>query len=333
MSKIRRYFGGENACLRRGRQDHGYVLISMLFIMVSFLSVVFLLFCPLIKEKREDSGFYIIDRNDYRFRKALFGEAVDQCATKLAHCGGFYSDYDDAGRTGSAGQGKSSYMYQSMVIARTFGTLGWDAEVEIPKEYHFTGDHFWTGYWGKRYLHILPADKWDYDTFYEDLPGPTTAIGHDPFNRQPYAGTYLSSLCGASQNTMAYKNFAKKTFFGFTVAEEVIIQVKDYSEGRIDHQLRLVTIGSKNHPGGIFPGNMFFETLTFSNGHGYILYTFRQDRTQGGGTAAEGTGQKKLIIQIKNSDDSWITRDTRLISLPPDVGTGGRVIFMVNFYG
>ena len=70
--------------------DQGFALITMVFFLVSFLSVVLLASYALVKEAREATGSYIIDRNDYRFRKALFGEVVDQCGTKLAHSGGHY---------------------------------------------------------------------------------------------------------------------------------------------------------------------------------------------------------------------------------------------------
>ena len=43
--------------------EKGFALVAMAFILVSFISVVFLVCYSLIKEAREDTDFYIIDRN------------------------------------------------------------------------------------------------------------------------------------------------------------------------------------------------------------------------------------------------------------------------------
>ena len=305
--------------------ESGYVLITMTFVMVSFLSIVFLLFYPLAREARKDSGFYIIDRNDYRYRKALFGEVVDQCGTKLAHCGSLYGDYPYPGEGGT-----QQYLYHTRVRARIFGTLGAPNRLEIPREYQFTEDHFWSGYRGKGYLNLLPSDKWGYDTLYGGV--------YDPF-LQPYAAIYMKAICGGGAWGFSYGNYAKNAVIKgkcssctFMAPGRVIVELKDYSENRNSHELRLVLTGSNNAS-----ANMFFES---ESGYpedypDYRLYAFKQYLGGNYGTRlAADAGQKKLIVQVrKNPDDPWITRDTGLISLPTGESSAVRPIFRVNFYG
>lgn len=321
--------------------DKGYALISMTFILVSFLSVVLLVCYPLFKEAKEASASYIIDRNDYRFRKAMFGEVVDQCGTKLVHQGGHYSDYDDGGRFGT-----KLYYYHARVTARLFGTLGYVdkdlglEEMEVPKDYKYTADTFWAGYWGKRFLHILPSDKWDYTTLYEKLGNYQYNL-YTPY-RQPYASIFTASVCGG---IIGYKNFAKGcledyTNFKYCTYETVFVKVKDYSEKKTQHELRLITIGSGNYYEKEGEQNIFFERVDKdTQSADYVLYEFEQIRSGKSSKTAQDSGQKKLIIQVKeDASDSWITMDTILLVCPPCYkcstgSTGTRLTFMVNFYG
>ena len=312
--------------------ERGYALITMTFIMVTFLSVVLLVSYPLVKEARDQTASYIVDRNDYRFRKALFGEAVDQCGTKLAHQGGHYSDYPDSG-----GFGTKRYYYQTRVTARVFGTLGYPNRVEVPEDYEYMANTFWAGYWGKRYLHILPGDKWDYVTLYSDL-GNISFDLYAPF-RQPYASVFIASICGG---IATYNNFAKGKLESYSSFEyfrygNVSVEVKDYSKNATYHELRLITVGASNYYFSKADQNIFFERVEgpthFSD---YLFYEFKQLRCGGSSsTTAQNSGQKKLTIQVKvDGSDSWTTMDTKVIVLPVNVGNGsGRLIYRVNFYG
>jgi hypothetical protein len=320
--------------------DKGFALVTMVFFLVSLLSAALLACYPLVKEAREDTGPYIIDRNDYRFRRALLGEAVDQCGTKLAHSGGHYGDYGDTGNSGTAG-----YIYHNRVTARVFGTLGKPHgtaddsgnQVEVPEDYAFTAEAFWSGYWGKRYLHLLPSDQWDYHTIY---PIWGSGVMYDPFF-QTYAAIYISAICGGG---LPYKNYAKGTLgtsYAFTSISphgDAVIEVKDYSEKRTQHELRVITLGSGNCSSTVNE-NIFLkeeERTPFSD---HILYRFEQPSEERGRSwkyyfTAENSGQAKLLIQVRgNGSDAWLTMDTRLLVFPPCCGESGILRYQVNFYG
>ena len=324
------------------KKENGYVLITTLFILVSFLSAILLASYPLFKEVRGDSDAYIIDRNDYRFRKAYFGDFVDQCATKLSHCGGLHSDYPDSGQSGT-----DRYIRQTRIIARYLGTLGQPRLIEIPVKFEYTADTFWRGYWGKRYLHILPSDDWDYNTIYPETLQNKNEVNkvnidhrfynpYRPYSSQWSADISMSSACGGGSWGYSYANFAKMelgyspgmTYKGYEIP---CVEIKDYSSQKDSHSLRVVTVGSTNRK-----QNMYFECNDIKDCSDYILYKYELVDIKGSLAVnpASNTGQKKLLIQVReNGSDSWVTRDTKLIIFSLRTSRHNSMIFGINFYG
>ena len=217
-------------------------------------------------------------------------------------------------------------------MARTFGTLGTEYgsdgdtgnEVEVPKDYEYVGT-FWEGYWGKRYLHVLPSDKWDYVTFYKVEDRNLYA----PF-LQPYAAIFISAICGGE---LPYGNYAKRCKFLISPYESAFVEVKDYSEKRTQHEVRVITLGSGNSSSATNE-NIFFRQDECTRFRDYVLYKFDQPRSGDYQHTAQNIGQNKLLIQVKeNGSESWITMDTRLLVFPPSCGGSGRLSYRVNFYG
>ncbi|MGD8388450.1 MAG: hypothetical protein PVG49_14995 [Desulfobacteraceae bacterium] len=319
---------------RTGGQD-GFALVTMAFFLVLLLSAALLASYPLVDEAKKDTTTHIIDRNDYRFRKALFGEAADQCGTKLVHSGGHYGDYLDTGNSGTKG-----YVYHGRVTARVFGTLGVATDlgggnqVEVPEPYAYTADAFWSGYWGKRYLHPLPSDPWDYHSIFSIWGSKGTM--YNPFFHS-YAAIYMPAICGG---TLPYRNFAKgvrgTSFVFSSIAPHghAVIEVKDYSEDRTRHELRLITLGSGKF-NTTTNENIFFREEQRTPFADHMFYRFEQpDRSGEYNYTAENSGQAKLLIQVRDSiGGPWKTMDTRPLVFPPHFGETGIPRYWVNFYG
>lgn len=313
--------------------ERGYALIAMVFILVSFISVVFLVSYPLIKEARDETGSYIADRNDYRFRKALFGEMVDQCCTKLAHCGGFFSDYT---WSGAFDTGKRYHHHK--VIARIFGVMGRTGtatiEIKIPENYKYK-DTFWQGYQGKRYLHILPSDKWDYNTYYDVIMMPNGMYKENtPYNPffQPYARIFIDNVCGgtASLQNSARMELGSCTGYDYKGGGSRHIGVKDYSRNKNNpgHKLRLVSIGSINkshHSSSYEQETIYFECEKDATNPDYVLYRCNQCGVDWLSRNTAHSGQKKLMIQVSEDGGPWVTMDTRLLVYPPDISFDDRI--------
>ena len=301
--------------------ERGYALIAMVFVLVSFISVVFLVSYPLIKEARDDTAFYIMDRKDYRFRKALFGEVVDQSGTKLAHLGGFFGDYDECGSYGA----KEYKHHHTKVTARLFGIMIPEnrSVIKIPGDYRYHEHNFWVGYRGKRYLHILPTDDWNYGAAYQKQKGKySKEATYKPYY-QPYAKISMGGACGGYP---AYKNYAKGTGFQFGGYVDTYIEVKDYSEKKDTHELRLVLVGSVNS--SCF---MYFEKFCKYAANNYVLYRFRQYTQSGAASMCQSSGQKKLMIQVREDPgDPWITKDTKLLCLPSKIVFQNDGIFSIK---
>ncbi len=318
--------------------NSGYAILTLSFMMVTFISLVLIAYYPLYIMIRGDSGRYIAERNDYRFRKALFGETVDQCGTKLLYSGGLYSDDNSVG-----GKGTKSYVYQTRVVRRLYGTFGGNVSDSInkgwkamwrPADYAFQDSSFWSGYRGKRYLPVLPSDKWDYTTVYGNRAADNDDIWpftpYRPF-RQPYACIRMSATCG---DTGGYSNTARgvERSLGFSLGnyERLFIHLKDYSNNRQEHDIRLILIGSEDGA----PDRHFFYVPDSTAFGDYILYDFQQAcRLSGISSLAAQTGQKKLMIQIKDNNE-WITKDTRLLVIPEKTGDCEvDLIYDINYFG
>lgn len=326
---MRKWAGEKVSYKMKMKSERGYALVVMVFIVTAFLSVVFLLCCPVVKEAREDADSYIIDRNDYRYRKAMFGMSVDQCGSKLPRSGGYYDDNIFPGKTGTKG-----YMHHTLPVARVTGTMGSAAiggyRPRIPMEYEFPSTYaFWRGFWGKRYLKVLPSDKWDYYTLYYDLEGPGWYdTGYDPFAHM-YVRITMNAICGGITKC---KNKIKKTYCAWEPCGGGIVKLKDYSEERMVHKLRLVIIGAVNNPGSVFS-----ETSKKEYTEDYVYYEFIVSGGSFIRNLARHIGQKKLLIQAKedpaNPGSPWITMDTKLLIWMPSTGNGAKSNrYAVNFY-
>ena len=313
--------------------NSGYAILALSFMMVTFISLVLIAYYPLYIMIRGDSGRYIAERNDYRFRKALFGETVDQCGTKLLYCGGLYSDDDNPGAKGT-----KSYIYQTRVVRRLYGTFGRSVSTVVgegrevirrPADYAFQDSSFWSGYRGKRYLPVLPSDKWDYTTVY-NMDGKGHFTPYRPF-RQPYAHIQMSAACASVGMYLNAGRGVDRIGFKLQNYTKLFINLKDYSNNRQKHDIRLIQIGSEDTISARHFFRMPDPCATFDD---YILYDFQQSQRIDGvsGLAAE-TGQKKLMIQIKDNNE-WITKDTRLLVIPEHTGDCWvDLIYDINYFG
>ena len=302
--------------------ERGYALITMTFIMVSFFSAIFMVSYPYIEERKHDSTRYIIERNDYRWRKAVFGNVVDQSGVKLTRCGGYVSDCANletvGGSVGSIGHNVVSARLYAPNVATGVGG-GWTG-IQVPPVYKFSGNAFWEGYWGKRYIHVLPSDDWHY-------------YACPPLSPWPYHPFYLVDGTYARFRTFnvctgepSCSNSAKGTGFWRIRHYQRELEVKDYSPQN-GHELRFVLAGHTEFH--IYSGSKICSI-------DYCIYTVALGPS-GGDTNTAGVGEKKLMIQVNDNpstpDSPWITKDTRIIISPINTGASSNCIYRMNFYG
>lgn len=312
--------------------EKGYTLVMLALFITLLLSAALAAGYPLFKEVRTDSDSWIMDRNDYRFRKAFLGHGVDQSGTRLIRESGLYSDYFENDQGSKRGGG----IQQNKVVARVYGPLGKDAgtnknRVKIPVAYRYLAEGGWSGYRGKGYLHPLPSDQWDYqDRLWRSDHG----FRYDSFLQPPYAYFYMQGGCGSSGTEYSIYNYCKGEP-GINYSESAVhcmdapvITVKDYSGE--DHKLRLITLQSYN-----VNTNIFFEDPEKFSKDGYTLYRFKApERNSGHKYTAKNSGQVKVLIQVKKNG-YWQTVDTRILILSP-AGKGGTQVkrtYRINFYG
>ena len=308
--------------------DSGYALITMTFILVSFLSVVFMVSYPLLYEARDETRFYINDRNWYRWKKAWFGEMLDQSGAKLAHCGGYFSDRGDELDTGGP---KAKRFYPRLHGRRLFQDVLTGKYID-PGDYKYWGV-FWTaGYRGKQYVDRLPSDNWDYDT---DLPY-KDGLGKD----------FKGFFSGCGNQPKLYNPSARGGNIGFFPGlVKVVIELKDYSSGREDHKydLKLALIGPCEDGARITATTFFDDHLIDNSNTNYVLHTFTQGQVELE-DFHKRVGQKKLIVQVKQPAGIWSTMDTKILSFPPSISLRfiyGEYedyhrkipIYKVNYYG
>ena len=308
--------------------DKGYVLISMTFIVVSFLSVLFLVSYPLVEEGKHGSTQYIIDRNDYRWRKAVFGNVVDQSGVKLTRCGGYVSDCKGletvGGPVGSVGHNVISARLYAPNVASGRSTTA-KKGILIPSAYKFSGKAVWEGYWGKRYIHVLPSDDWQYYVYV-----PTKNWPYHPFYLMNgmYATPRMFNVCAGH---CSCANGAKGT--GFRVRHyKRKLEVKDYTPQN-GHELRFVLAGYYDK---ILIEYDDSKTCSID----YCLYTVDfgpQGEIGKYDFNTVGVGEKKLMIQVNDNpadlDSLWITKDTRIMIFPINTGAKSNNIYRINFYG
>ena len=134
----------------------------------------------------------------------------------------------------------------------------------------------------------------------------------------------------------SYTNHAKGTTFMYQGYGTIYLEVKDYSKERKSHELRPVLIGSSNS--SCYMYHIKSESNKYCS-NDYVLYTFWLNSC---GAVRAGPGQKKLMIQVSEDGDNWITMDTKLLCVPiritldtGDFGLANREIltFRVDFYG
>jgi len=298
--------------------ESGYALIAMVFIMVAFFSAIFLVSYPLVQEGKDDSTRYIIERNDYRWRKAVFGSVVDQSGVKLTRCGGYVSDCmglkTKGGSRGSIGHNVISARLYAPNVIKGFvtGEEEYEPRIYVPSAYKFSGK-LWAGYWGKRYIHVLPSDDWRYYVY-----TPVKDWPYHPFYLMNgmYARPRMYNYC---QGTCACSNGAKGS--GFKIGGYSIkLKVKDSSPQKNGHELRFVLAGYN----GVLIEYDDSKTCSID----YCLYTVSFNKS---------TGEKKLMIQVNDNpadpDSPWITRDTRIMISPISTGAKSNRIYRINFYG
>ncbi len=328
--------------------EKGFAVVTTVFIMVSFLSVALLVSYPLVKAVRNHSANYLAERDDYRMKKALFGEMVDQCGTRLSHTRGLYGDYPGWGiHSGQGGGGgKDSRNHEAWPMSRRCLGYGTRAGIAEPEDYKFA-DGFWSGYHGKRYVRRLPVDEWGYKAY-------------RPFGRPVYVtkeeskeevaryddiltNFYLSNACGGG---VSYTNYTKRwnavvESFSVMPFRRTLVDVKDYSRNRQAHDLDLTTTGSQTRT-----RSKFFFSLREGfpqEKNNYTLYRFElydENHTDLPNHLYSLIGQRKLMILVKENG-RWTVRDTKVLVNPPNSNFNGVInylrtslkIYRINFYG
>ena len=202
--------------------ENGLALISLTFILLSLVLVIFLTAYSLGNEARKDTRRYITDMRDKRFNRALLGQRTEQSIdrTPVVGMGGFMGDFglhlqDVHGY--QAGQ-----LYDRRYARTSDDKGGHDPLLWVPDFFYNPSKGTWSGYRGKRYLYPLPAEEWP-EAFLSRTPDDTNGIQAQGWKDGEGNRFWWFHSCGGdwSIGPGSFKNLLYRTF--------VTIKVKDYT--------------------------------------------------------------------------------------------------------
>ena len=274
--------------------DKGFALITIMFMLVTLISAVFLAAYPLVSEPRDTTCDYITNMKFHRYKRALFGRMADQCAGKFMSCGGQVSDYPSGGGASNAGDEAVDVYGRRHYIQRS--GLGFSVRYPTPFVYD-SNRGFWGGYWGKRYVYPLPSDDW-----YDDY-GPVAFMRHAFLDGR---GTQFFLHHGCNQDWKLKNNETPRHLpikpsrtvgMKFNCMRSVNIKVRDHSEDRdINRDLTAILIRANDFRDDTeICSDPVEET-------GYLLYEFSFKTSISGNRKSSAahaySGLNKLLIQI-----------------------------------
>ncbi len=300
-----------NLCSSKNKK--GFALITVTFMLVGLISLIFLTAYLPIAEQRYNNSVFLTDMGLHRCKQALFGRTADQCGGKFTSCGGYISDYQ-SGEGGGAVKKPITKIYGRRLFGLRGGTTGIAKWVfKKPNPWYYYQDYgFWNGYRGKRYLHPLPCDDWDEWRYFNGNLDTRTRVFLNPFGSGIgfFTGcgrAHYLSTGGSTRSFPAYKNGMY-----FNAFAKFYIIVKDYSKNKDSNQNKMkvkLFIDPLTSP---IEGNIDSPPIKHD---GYVLHIFRIDRSTqiaSSGWMYSFCGLRKILIQIDG-----VTKFTTTIVLPP----------------
>ncbi|MBE9571324.1 MAG: hypothetical protein IMF11_11895 [Proteobacteria bacterium] len=284
--------------------DKGFALITVMFILATLISVVFIAAYPLVSEPRNHTRSFITNEKFHRYKRALLGRLAEQCGGKFISCGGHVSDYPEGGGAATAGDIQTRLYGKRLFKSSGTGDLG------SPSPFQYYNDFgFWSGYRGKRYVYPLPSDDW-HDDWYSAISDPSNApqaflndYGWSFFLR--YGCAQVWNIQSSTPQSMKTKTLG----MWLNAYRYIYIMVKDHSKE--NGELRIILVkGCKQIPDRTAP--------PFESGD-YILHTFKLETASGTGVSCglfDSCGLTKLLIQVNEGGD-WVTKFTKSIVVPP----------------
>ena len=308
--------------------DKGFALITVMFIVTSLISVVYLAAYVAISERRDITSWFITDTKNLRIKRALFGRLADQKGGEFMSCGGLDSECAPCAEGSS-----SSHFKRRIFTIRGYSAKKGDSSSNNDKcekvyPYRYDSSYgLWAGYRGKSYFHLLPGDE-AYDPWYYD------AFGHK---------LVIKNHCKQDRGWMEYfYNGNGRTVMNYIHRAYYLLKVRDYKKTPHDrislelvskrcgvvvsqtHRDRMWLAGpKKGHPDknigySYAPGSetMLLPYETTDSGK-YFLHRFRMGFSPWGnrGTGREKIGLIKVVIRIKEAD-SWLAVYSTSVVVP-----------------
>ena len=230
----------QNLC--SSRKEKGFALLTVMFMLVSLISLVFLTAYLPIAERKEDSRVAKEAMDIHRYFRGILGRSAEQCGGKFMACGGFVSDIQEGG--GSVTPTTFSRIYGRRLAGKNVSTsAGWAFYYPAPWRYHRGG--FWAGWRGKRYMHRLPCDDWDE----KRILSKDRSSFHTKKVFLTGTGKTLSlkTACGSAWIFELLDQDGKlKGETAFSGGSHHYIIVKDYKKNKVD-EVKVVLFGSTNN--------------------------------------------------------------------------------------
>jgi hypothetical protein len=282
----------------------GFALITVMFMLVTLISVVFLAAYPLVSQPRNDTRQFITDLRTIKVKQAMFGRLANQRGGKFMSCGGYYSDY-----------GVFLCSVGNFEQDPLFTKRGHKSRVEghvtyICRPYqYYKVCGFWGGYRGKRYHYMLPSDDWD----------ESQLAYHDGFGNK----YVIKGGCAAAEPFNDFHSH-RKNWMQFETKLTLYVKLKDYTNTPEDN-FRLVIIRVNNGKTTLIElSHKESERLPSSS---YSIHTFYKELPKGNcdRRAKYRMGLGKLVIQTLENG-IWVTKYTTPIVIPGRYRCTGREV-------
>ena len=301
--------------------ESGLALISLTFILLSLVLVIFLTAYSLGNEARKDTRRYITDMRNKRFNRAMLGQRMEQSIDRTPiGMGGFMTDF------GMSLLDTKGYQAGQLYDRRYVKTND-DGKLWVPNFFYNPSQGTWAGYRGKRYLYPLPAEEW-----------PEAYLGHTPNDHRGFGARgwkngegnrfWWYHSCAGPWKIGYGANFSNGNFTEMTYRSYICIKVKDYT-CRTEGVLRLKIVFIKNgYPFGITEQDDVVDPVTetfagYNMHHFFMNWRPVQKETSRSWRISRGT----IYLQTENPAGSgnYVTMETYPLLVQVKIGEQGGI--------
>ncbi len=302
--------------------ESGLVLISLTFILLSMVLVIFLTAYSLGNEARKDTRRYITDMRNKRFTRALLGQRMEQSLDRTPiGMGGFMADF---GLNILEPHGS----HAGDLYNRRYVKTADKGKLWMPDFFYNPSQGTWSGYRGRRYLYPSPAEEW-VEAYMGRTSGDTWGQGAAGWKNGEGDRFWLYMSCAGGWDMGYGPHFGVGDGFQDMIYRSYLcIKVKDYT-CRTEGALKLKIVLNKNgYPHGMseVDDGVYPKTETFAgyNMHNFFIYL---ESTQKEAVRSQRISRMTIYLQTENPAGSgnYVTMETYPLLVQVKIGEQGGI--------